>query len=93
MLTTPGALTNAIGAGTASSPITAFEHPSTNIQRPKTKKSLTLTLSRPTGEGIAHNAFGLATLWFAINASTNSPSPTGWERAGVRAPLHFKFEI
>jgi hypothetical protein len=56
------------------------------------EKTLTLTLSRPTGEGTAVACFLVAgglpansALTFTPATENDSPSPIGWERAGVRA--------
>ncbi len=49
------------------------------------KTPLTLTLSRPTGEGITEAAARLCQSgWRSRSADYVSPSPIGWERGGVR---------
>ncbi len=57
-------------------------------------KALTLTLSRPTGEGTATgclsffgHTFGNRSRSPCLKSVNDSPSPIGWERAGVRVVL------
>jgi len=56
------------------------------------RTALTLTLSPPTGEGTAighaeflNDATTTTTRWYSKATANDSPSPIGWEKAGVRA--------
>src|SRR5437660_2377748 len=52
------------------------------------KPTLTLTLSRPTGEGTARTvARRFQSAWTSRPAEHDSPSPIRWERAGVRVSV------
>src|ERR687887_567244 len=59
-----------------------------NGRRILNKTTLTLTLSRPTGEGTARPVAGsFSSGWTRRPSEDDSPSPIGcigWERAGVR---------
>src|SRR6266498_316873 len=49
------------------------------------KTTLTLTLSRPTGEGTARPVFrSFQSGWICQPTENDSPSPIRWEGAGVR---------
>src|SRR5882724_6348319 len=57
-------------------------------RRNTNKTTLTLTLSRPTGEGTARPVFrSFQSGWIRRPTEDDSPSPIRWERAGVRVIL------
>ncbi|HEU5124352.1 MAG TPA: error-prone DNA polymerase [Verrucomicrobiae bacterium] len=56
-------------------------------------ETLTPALSHPMGEGVRPDASEIAVTHFDSERVCNSPSPIGWERAGVRAHLNSNFEI
>jgi hypothetical protein len=54
-------------------------------RRISNKMTLTLTLSRPTGEGTARSvSCTFYSGWKGLATEHDSPSPIRWERAGVR---------
>ena len=56
-----------------------------NTRRISNKTTLTLTLSRPTGEGTARPVpRSFQSGWIRRPTGDDSPSPIRWERAGVR---------
>src|SRR5439155_11335388 len=57
-------------------------------RRDTNKTTLTLTLSRPTGEGTARPVSrSFQSAWIRRPTEDDSPSPIRWERAGVRVIL------
>ena len=66
-----------------------------NVLLKPSKQTLTLTLSHPMGEGTAIDHRDLMEMRLTNHAVrqfeqrvNNSPSPIGWERAGVRVLCH-----
>src|SRR5881628_1628145 len=56
-------------------------------RRDSNKTTLTLTLSRPTGEGTARPVSrSFQSGWIHRPTEDDSPSPIRWERAGARVP-------
>src|SRR5437016_5329590 len=63
-------------------------------RRVSNKTSLTLTLSRPTGEGTATPVSrSFQSGWIRRPTEDDSPSPIRWERAGVRVPPNPKLYL
>src|SRR5437867_1577775 len=57
-------------------------------QRISNKMALTLTLSRPTGEGTAGSATcRFPSAWLRRPTEDDAPSPIRWERGGVRVSV------
>src|SRR6266705_1320145 len=57
-------------------------------KRISNKTTLTLTLSRPTGEGTARPvSCSFKSRWIHLPTEDDSPSPIRWERAGVRVSV------
>src|SRR2546426_10145180 len=64
------------------------QKPVPDRRRFSNKSPLTLTLSRPTGEGTARPVSrSFQSSWIRRPTEHDSPSPIRWERAGVRVNL------